>query len=514
MASQQQKKDGLLELLPRDKLSKRQKELHRALLNGYTPTYRFLREPTRLDEFDWENYRYHAIWRENETFICVIYGPYWGPEIRGRNVFFQLDNVGKVNLNCVIYGTNDAAIAETMSFFWSLKHPEHAQAALRISACIHLPDFEAKCKFDFACLQADQLIQILEANPRRQLQFEPGTWTPEQAVILASRSFPMHLIMAGDIQWDDYSKDDGGYLIETIANRQSSFGSLSLDLSRGNNTFIDRAFTEELIKLDLLEKLTLGILNEELGLLPFSAKAKALNYTITHSAMQPNDFDSLDIAMKRIHLSISSFRQDDDAGVLFVAFFLRIAQLGHFEHLGISLKERGMMNDTESVVQALIHAINNNPRLTHLALGDLGVLFSQGPHSDAIFHSFEKHEALRVINLEPYIPNILDGMTEDEYGHFCKPYYAALERLLSRNRNLVVLDSTDEKISNGTTIEKLYALNHFYSGSEKLIQESDEVRHLLVGRVLTERAFANFQYLGLLLSIYTDLLFEMVDGTS
>ena len=89
--------------------------------------------------------------------------------------------------------------------------------------------------------------------------------------------------------------------------------------------------------------------------------------------------------------------------------------------------------------------------------------------------------------------------------------FSWLEHLLSRNRNTTVLDS-GEKITNGSTIDKLYLLNRFYHGSVALVKESTESRPDLVAAALTEGASSTFPHSALVLSDHTDMLCESMNG--
>ena len=89
--------------------------------------------------------------------------------------------------------------------------------------------------------------------------------------------------------------------------------------------------------------------------------------------------------------------------------------------------------------------------------------------------------------------------------------YLWLERLLSRNRNITVLDASHTRISNGSSIEQLYALNHFYHGSATLVKEqSASLRPLLATTTLVESAAGNLQHTALLLTDHTDTLGELI----
>ena len=72
--------------------------------------------------------------------------------------------------------------------------------------------------------------------------------------------------------------------------------------------------------------------------LPLSAnKVKALDYKIDGNCMQPEDFDSLNIATSDLRLEIDVDDSDEWSGLL-VAFLNRVAELGHFERLSFSFR--------------------------------------------------------------------------------------------------------------------------------------------------------------------------------
>lgn len=89
-----------------------------------------------------------------------------------------------------------------------------------------------------------------------------------------------------------------------------------------------------------------------------------------------------------------------------------------------------------------------------------------------------------------------------------------LERLLSRNRNIEVVDAFGQRYTDGPNIDKGYALNYFYNGSARTVRESTSLRPLLVATVLAESASENFQYTALLLSHHTDVLCEFFQDTN
>ena len=87
-----------------------------------------------------------------------------------------------------------------------------------------------------------------------------------------------------------------------------------------------------------------------------------------------------------------------------------------------------------------------------------------------------------------------------------------MERLLSRNRNIVVLHQSGQRCTNGSTIDRLYAVNRAYSGSANLMKASPALRPLLLAKTWTEFDLANFQRIALLLADHTDVLCEFING--
>ena len=86
--------------------------------------------------------------------------------------------------------------------------------------------------------------------------------------------------------------------------------------------------------------------------------------------MQPEDFDSLNIATSDLRLEIDVDDSDEWSGLL-VAFLNRVAELGHFERLSFSFRApfHGMERDgIQPFLQALFNAVNANANLTYLDL--------------------------------------------------------------------------------------------------------------------------------------------------
>ena len=122
-----------------------------------------------------------------------------------------------------------------------------------------------------------------------------------------------------------------------------------------------------------------------------------------------------------------------------------------------------------------------------------------GLHFLTIFKAVEGHKSLQTLIVREY------PRRED-------PNYSWLKQLLSRNRNITVLDSSGLRCSDGSSVNKLYSLNHCYLGSVKLANGSASLRPLLVATALLENASQKYQNTALLLSNHTDMLCEFIQG--
>ena len=249
--------------------------------------------------------------------------------------------------------------------------------------------------------------------------------------------------------------------------------------------------------------MTIGFIDEQF-LLPFSAKVDALNcHFLCNNVRQPENFNTLDIATKDLSITFTrDLLEAVDLTGLLISLFNRVACLGHFERLAFTMIGPIELTDTIPVVQALIGAINANRHLAHLTLCDCPNLFGRStPSAEGILHAIGEHKRLREVFL---LRELVLGPEKDDFS--------SLKRLLSRNRNLTVFDTSGSKLTNGTTIEKLYALNRFFNGSEKLGPEPAELQPLLFATALVESTSANHQYTSLLLSNHADMLWEFIDS--
>ena len=190
------------------------------------PIYKWLRAPNDLhdilDILDvWEKEspgKMALLWRDNGTLICLHND---GKRLAKRHVGFQIRHdmsaTGlSLQLDGTIYGTTDVAMAETMTFFWSLQHPEGGVASLRIEC--YKEEYENEQQFDFNSLTVEQLAQILDANPTRHLEFRAGILSAEQSIVLATRPYPLHLKLRKVFErWGGFGfQDDGTAFVDAL----------------------------------------------------------------------------------------------------------------------------------------------------------------------------------------------------------------------------------------------------------------------------------------------------------
>jgi hypothetical protein len=514
-----------LVLIPDEELTEKQKELAVELLGeDYGPIYTFSQEPKSLGEIGW---REHLpiedpdvmIWRENETFTFVTDDNRSEFSSTKRSFAFALFLGEKYHrpyfhLSFRVLGKADAAVLETATFFCSVRHPEHPKAYLRFHQC--LPEDEGNLPFnvDFAALRGDQLTNILESNLSRQVELEIGSWSPEQAKILATQPFPLNLKLnkAHEGETGIESNDDGTEFINHLETRRTRFGSLAIGGIQFDMMSLSRSNLERIMNLEgAFDKLTIGLLNRESFFLPFSAKVGALDYRVHGNSTQPNNFDSLDIATNDIKLTFE-LDETDPLEELLISFCNRMTQLAHFERLGISVEgalRQSEATESASVVQAIIRTIDGNPDLTQLSLDLCRSLFLPEVNMEKLFQAIGRHRRLRIVELYPF-PPVTSYRIDDEAQRLRKPYFSMLETLLDRNKFLSVLDYSGKRITNRTTIDDIYVKNYIDTRFIKEAKEHTFLRPFLVASALTQRASIDFQYSAELMTFHTDILCELL----
>jgi hypothetical protein len=395
-----------LELIPDEELSSEQKDSHTVRGRDKLPMYKLLREPSSLDDFDWNILQGITIWCSNRTVICVSESAY--SRFREHFVYFTLHNVGRYKeLKCSIYGENDEAVAETVTFFWSLKHSGEDDPCLEIDHSI-IRDVYG---FDVGSLQGEQLIRILEANPTRQICFRTGYFGAENSAILATRPCPLNLKIS--LHHFAFS-DDGTAFVDALEKRTSSFGTLILQLDTDGWPF-DHTNINRLLRLNVFEKLAFCSLNDDMVFLPFSTQVKTLEYYIEENHFPKTGFESVDIVAKDLRLKVC-LNGADNWDELLVSILNRVASLGDMERFDFSVhyyggeihpEEFDMLENyscvqVSRVAEALVRVIKANPKMTYLSLSRSHCRWDWSPHLQSIFKSLEDNEGLRVFVVDKY----------------------------------------------------------------------------------------------------------------
>ncbi|GAX17713.1 hypothetical protein FisN_10Lu431 [Fistulifera solaris] len=519
-------RDTLLKLSPFKKLSPEQRFFRPEINQAALPIYIFTREPKHLDTSKWAKCDNFAIWRDNGTLICV--SDEATVEYRHRRVCLRL--IDKYDLFVAIYGKTDVAIAETLTFLGSLKDARKFDMTLIIGSHV---SSQNDYRFDFTALQPQQLAQILDANPSRYFVFYAGTWNAEQSVILTTRSHPLNLALNDLItMWTDSNGvrtlipgatagdfafiDRGTAFVDVLGERQSTFRSLSIDRNLQGMLFSPENL-QRLCELAVLEKLRMDRQNRDCVLFPLTMKTNTLDYEIAAKHIQPEDFDTLDIAATNLEVKIDIGTEDDHYAMLLISFFNCVAELGHLEGLKLSFDRYGEvlhMGGTSRITEALIGAIKGNVYLKELDLSVTDYLFDEVRQRKNIFETLKYHKCLcklvwsfKHFDADNDDDDGDDDEDDDDDSDVSCPFdYSLLEQLLSHNRDLTVINQYGEKISNGDTIDRLYALNDFYNGSARLGQECTPSRSSLVATTLQKSASISFQYTALLLADHADAL--------
>lgn len=162
---------------------------------------------------------------------------------------------------------------------------------------------------------------------------------------------------------------------------------------------------------------------------------KTLDYVINSQRFCAKDIRSLDILARELVLRISGTKLSGGAEVI-LAFLLRMADLGHFEHLEFRFELQDVasagLDIAEQIVKEFVRTIRANQKLVSLTLG--GYLSFRNEHLKDLLEAIEGHERLGTLKIEEY-PVQLD------------PDFVWLERLLSRNPNIEVRDKSGDLVT-------------------------------------------------------------------
>ncbi|GAX15880.1 hypothetical protein FisN_2Lu403 [Fistulifera solaris] len=154
------------------------------------------------------------LWFENGSFLCWFGAAFFFEEHDYCFMISDMDESNKYFLECAVHGESEAKILETVTFLWSLQQ------------------------------LWKKIARILDANPSRRIFFNQGLWSPEQAVVLASRPNTTDLyIIDGYFETVAFAfKDDGTAFVNELEKRKSSFGTLCIDVDEDKFPFSRASF--------------------------------------------------------------------------------------------------------------------------------------------------------------------------------------------------------------------------------------------------------------------------------
>ncbi|GAX18873.1 hypothetical protein FisN_26Hu175 [Fistulifera solaris] len=379
---------------------------------------------------------------------------------------------------------------------------------------IDLDNLLSHCDCDFAkILNPEEIACLMDATPGRQYAFTAGEWSAEQSIVLATRPYSVDLTLGQSSNgYACFEFQDGGTaFVKALETREKIFGSLCLDVDYSDEdwTPLSNKNLKRLFQIETwFEKLTLPMLDPSVALLAFSAKTKALVYELDPGYFEESDFQDLQVVSKILDIKINFDSSDDDGynnnwDKLLLAFLQRLAALGHFERLKISLycDEKVVEEKAAAITNALMAVIQGNSNLMFLKLSEFELCcFDWSPQSHILFKAMEEHQGLETFVVKDY------PITD--------PDYLWLKGLLLRNHNIMVLNSLGKRCSDGSVINNLYSLNRLYNGSARLLKESVLVRQQLVATILFENASKDYQRTALVLSQHTDLLCDLIESFS
>jgi hypothetical protein len=483
-----------LPLIPQQQLSSEQNALLSLLTNeesssdegNHLPIYRFVQEPTHLQELLSCDRTKFCIWRDNQTIIVVEL--FYPRSINLPSTSWEITQSYRHGTRFLaIVGFNETAMAETATFVLSLQHSEPDSWSL---------------DFDLDSVREDQLNRFLDANPQCVWEFRYQTWTVEQSIRLATRPGPLKIqLYTPSTNYGGFSFTDGGTaFVDALQQLTSSFESLCLHFNRCNS-FTNENYVRLLQLEHAVEKLELYMFRPD-PLLPFRAQVHCLNYRIDDYKIEKTHFETLPIVDKELTLSIHITSTENWSDSI-VTFLDRVAQLGHFEHLCLAIDLWHKVDYTQVgwIAAAIVRVLKNNPNLVSLDLSENRYPLDYTPYLILLFRVMEGHPNLRTFRLNSEEMKVI--------------HFAALKRLLFRNRKLTVVNRWDERVTDGTTIDQVYTLNQFYHGSKELVQDwCSTWRSRLTVTALMESASANFQCTALLLSDHTDVLCELVNRSN
>ncbi|GAX21810.1 hypothetical protein FisN_30Hu009 [Fistulifera solaris] len=490
MSSKSQRINDLLEIIPPCRRTPAQVPHWFKGKDSSPLTYKLLRAPHSLGEFN-QYQQSLAIWCDNGTLVYV--SPCGLDDFpNDRQEYLSLE-FGDKSPSIHIVGRWGPAVARTAAFFMELEDITEARSQFEII------NSRSGGRLDFCPAQSLCFTRLFQGAPARHLYINSLTMSAEQSVVLAAQTQSIHLTLMNCI-FDDW----GTAFVDALQNRQQSFGSLTIESNTESlsasweKTPFSSSNLRRFLQVDTIKHLTLPAMSGEFALLPFSTKLDQLDYKITFAALLDVDIQDLQIAARKLSLTISFGTFPTE---LILSFLRRVAALGHFIELKLGFDNHFYDKDSipACVAEEMSRVIAANRNLEVLDLCDYARYLNWGPHLEKLFEGIRDHEGLRVLKLNVSI---------SAFGQ----HFSYLRQLLSQNRNIVVINEDGNLYSDGLLIDMLYALNRFYRGLTNLAVHHFLERRLLVVIALLEGASTSFPCSALLLSQNVDVLYELVQS--
>ncbi|GAX14664.1 hypothetical protein FisN_11Hu203 [Fistulifera solaris] len=375
-----QNTSNLLEVIPSSKRTPAQVSWW-CTAGDESPTYRLLRKPVNLQELN-KFERPYSIWRDNETLAYVIpHNKSDFPDDERNSLQITYAGTGP---DIYIFGDTDTAIAETTAFFLELEGSNTCEDRLEFQ-------FHGHQSFNFRDAGSQCIMHMLKIAPSRDIYFRNITISTDQSLALATSKHPKHIYF-----FKTAFEDEGSAFVDALETRQSSFGSLTFEeTSPGiNDNNLQRLF-----RVSVIEHLGLPVLSEATTLLSLAAKVDSLDCLISSSLLQKVDLPSLSIVTNKLDIGIDHDTEEFPTELM-ISFWRRLAALGHFEELKVTL----FVNDCDvpdSIVQEMIAAVNANSKLKVLDLSS-NTNWDWSPHMEAIFQGIKGHKELRTLRIDVF----------------------------------------------------------------------------------------------------------------
>jgi hypothetical protein len=440
-----------------------------------------LRKPITLQEFKKCNNNRLGILHENGTLIHVLpSGVDDCPIVRGRLVHFEFDPEQGPML--YISGANDDAIADTVAYFMDVPEAPGANNYLQVGTWNH------DTHFDFRSAGSLVLSRLLESFTSRSLWFTGTLLSAEQSLVLASASMPIQLNLTSCT-----FEDGGTQFVAALENRQSCFGSLSMNMRNPVNAYN----MQRLFQVDSLDHLDVSYLNEKL--VPLSAKANSITFFGVTNEIANSE--SLNIVAPKLTLGFELKRGRFPSESV-ILLFRRLAALEHLVELKICFhhSSKSDVYIPTAVSRELIRTAfaNNNLQVLDLTTVHRALKWKRRNFAE-IFDGLKEHPALHTLKISVDDPTKVFG-----------PSSAYLIQLLSHKRDLVVTDEYGLVYTDGAAVDELYALNRFYWGSADLVGDPSPLRPSLVSTALIEGASNDLRRTALILADHVDTLDGLV----